>query len=105
TSDYYALAGILRSTDVIVHENVSRWTTRKLPMTPEQKQAHIHNQKTLAAVKKRLSEVKKEKPLEKDSIKRLEAEIKRIKALDPRSETMAVSDAKLIADCEICVRG
>src|SRR5690606_26829468 len=82
TSDYYALAGILRSTDVIVHENVSRWTTRKLPMTPEQKQAHIHNQKTLAAVKKRLSEVKKEKPLEKDSIKRLEAEIKRIKALD-----------------------
>ena len=34
TADYYALAGILRSTNALVHENVSKWTTRPLPMPP-----------------------------------------------------------------------
>ena len=31
TRDYYALAGIFRSTETLVHNNVSRWTERTLP--------------------------------------------------------------------------
>lgn len=32
TRDYYALAGILKSTESVVHENVSRWPQTKLPL-------------------------------------------------------------------------
>jgi cytochrome c553 len=33
-SDYYALAGILKSTLSVVHSNVSKWSEAKLPMPP-----------------------------------------------------------------------
>ena len=29
TADYYALAGIFRSTETLIHDNVSTWTTRR----------------------------------------------------------------------------
>src|SRR5690606_28702298 len=35
TADYYALAGIFRSTQTMVHSNVSRWVTTPLPL-PDQ---------------------------------------------------------------------
>ena len=37
TRDYYALAGILRSTHVLIHENVSKWPVRPIPMSAEER--------------------------------------------------------------------
>jgi hypothetical protein len=39
TRDYYALAGIFRSTRTMTHANVSNWIKRPLPLSPEQQQA------------------------------------------------------------------
>ncbi len=35
TADYYALAGIFKSTQTMIHDNVSRWVDRQLPMPAE----------------------------------------------------------------------
>ncbi|REJ89137.1 MAG: DUF1553 domain-containing protein [Planctomycetota bacterium] len=35
TSDYYALAGIFRSTHTLIHDNVSTWVKQPLPVDPE----------------------------------------------------------------------
>jgi hypothetical protein len=34
TADYYAMAGIFRSTQTLIHDNVSTWVTRSLPVDP-----------------------------------------------------------------------
>ena len=52
TTDYYALAGIFRSTQSLVEANVSSWVMRPLPLAPE-------TEAELAAYKKRVEEVEK----------------------------------------------
>ncbi|HIG82362.1 MAG TPA: DUF1553 domain-containing protein [Verrucomicrobiales bacterium] len=61
TEDYYGMAGIFKSTKVVIHSNVSAWNKRPLPMAPEQaalakKQAAAigAKQKEIAALKKQL---------------------------------------------------
>ncbi|MFM8891898.1 MAG: DUF1549 domain-containing protein, partial [Planctomycetia bacterium] len=49
TADYYALAGIFRSTHLLVHDNVSRWTERPLPMPPSLAAAVERHEAALAA--------------------------------------------------------
>lgn len=45
TRDYYALAGIFRSTRTMTHANVSNWIKRPLPLSPEEQQrVEIHKQ-------------------------------------------------------------
>lgn len=36
TRDYYAMAGIFKSTKSVVHDNVSKWPTTNLPLSPEE---------------------------------------------------------------------
>jgi mono/diheme cytochrome c family protein len=65
TRDYYALAGILKSSVSMEHENVSKWIRMPLPI-PEQER-HRYEQASLrkAAIKKELDAAKKalgEKP-------------------------------------------
>lgn len=55
TSDYYALAGILRSTDMLIHENVSRWKERPLPLDAATTTAVAAHAADLAAAKSRLA--------------------------------------------------
>lgn len=107
TTDYYALAGILRSTDVVKHENVSHWTTRKLPVEPEQKYAIEKHKGEVAKVQKELASAKKSKAAgKKKQVKALEASLKKLKGkAPPEPETMAVAESKNIADCQICIRG
>lgn len=38
THDYYALAGILKSTNSLIHSNVSSWNTVELPLPPGQEE-------------------------------------------------------------------
>ena len=54
TSDYYALAGIFRSTSMLIHENVSKWTERPLPMTPEVEAAVSKHEAAVAELKAKL---------------------------------------------------
>ena len=68
TRDYYALAGILRSTDMLIHENVSRWTERALPQPPEQEKAwDVH----FTAV----TDLQKQIKTAKDAVKKMSADV------------------------------
>ena len=54
TKDYYALAGIFRSTKTVTPGNVSGFVTRPLPVPPEQKKAQDAHQAQVAALQKRV---------------------------------------------------
>ncbi|MEX2171576.1 MAG: PSD1 and planctomycete cytochrome C domain-containing protein [Pirellulales bacterium] len=107
TTDYYALAGILRSTDVIVHENVSNWKTRPLPMTADEEVDVEQHEAKVAKMQAELAAAKKADPPQTPTqIKALEKKLKQLTSSGPtRPETMAVADAETIADCQVCVRG
>jgi hypothetical protein len=62
TADYYAIAGILKSSVSMEHENVSKWIRQPLPMTD-------HEQDQFNALAMKLQESKKELGLLKDSKK------------------------------------
>ncbi len=107
TADYYALAGILRSTHVLIHENVSKWVTRSLPMSDVEREAVKAHETKVAALKQRLKVAKAESGSDKAK-KKLAALTKQLKELQARSPApvaMAAEDAKQIEDCQICIRG
>ena len=61
TSDYYALAGILRSTESIINANVGRWVVAELPVPPEEMEAVKALSQELALVKSELAKLTKDK--------------------------------------------
>lgn len=61
TADYYALAGILKSSVSMDHENVSKWIRQPLPMSDQEQQTFDGLAKRLQEVKKELSELKDRK--------------------------------------------
>lgn len=70
-TDYYALAGIFRSTHVLTPGNVAGWTTRTLPVPPEQQQAYEEYEQQLASLtslQKRKKKQLKQLELQLDSI-------------------------------------
>lgn len=58
TRDYYALAGIFRSSDSLVPGNVSGWERRYLPMEPEIEEKYAVLDETNEALKKVKAEIK-----------------------------------------------
>ena len=58
TRDYYALAGILRSTHLLIHDNVSTWHETPLPMSPEQEAAVKQHDLVVAELKKEIDVIK-----------------------------------------------
>jgi hypothetical protein len=52
--DYYALAGILKNTQTLIHENVSRWIDRQLPMPPELEAVAKKHDDAVAALKEKI---------------------------------------------------
>jgi mono/diheme cytochrome c family protein/cytochrome c553 len=109
TADYYALAGILRSTRTLIHENVSRWTTQALPMLSDHDVAAVRAyDAALADTERKLAEAKQQPPGAKRK-KSLAALNKKLAALkkrgSPAPTAMAVEDAEAIEDCKICIRG
>ncbi|QDT26595.1 DUF1553 domain-containing protein [Gimesia panareensis] len=79
-TDYYALAGILRSTKVLTPGNVSGWTKRPLPLPGQQEQARIEYEQALA----QLTADQKAKQKE---LKQLKAELNTI-TLDDSAATL-----------------
>jgi hypothetical protein len=57
TSDYYAMAGVLRSSQSLEHANVSKWLEVPLPLPPEEEQQYAKLQGELAAAEKRTREL------------------------------------------------
>ena len=58
--DYYALAGIFRSTHLLDHDNVSKWLERPLPTSPEQTAAVKQHELAVADLKKQIDAAKAE---------------------------------------------
>jgi hypothetical protein len=54
TKDYYALAGILRSTQTLIHDNVSRWVEQPLPMSAAEEVVVKKYEAEVAALKEKL---------------------------------------------------
>jgi len=54
TADYYALAGIFRSTHTLVHANVSNWVERELPQEPAAQRLWKDYEQSLAAATERV---------------------------------------------------
>ena len=80
TKDYYALAGIFKSTKFIVHSNVSRWMERPLPaQNPDLEVAIQKHDVAVAALKKQIQIVKAK------NTKAVVAEIVKGTPLDPKS--------------------
>lgn len=81
TKDYYALAGIMRSTQTLIHDNVSRWVDLPLPMQPEQEAAAKKHEAAVAALK---DKIQLAKSAEKKSGKLVASAIEK-GALSPKS--------------------
>src|SRR5207244_7250048 len=81
TRDYYALAGIFKSTHFIVHDNVSKWATQALPMSAELIAAVKKHDAAVTALKGRIEAAK---AAEKKAGKYVESTLAK-GAIDPRS--------------------
>jgi len=58
TRDYYALAGILRSTKTLAHANVSNWIELPLPIEPEQEAKLREHEGAVAALQAKIKSAK-----------------------------------------------
>lgn len=59
TKDYYALAGILRSSVGMDHDNVSNWIEQPLPLPPEEEQRYVSLASERGQVVREIAELKK----------------------------------------------
>lgn len=59
TKDYYALAGILKSSIAMEHDNVSRWITNRLPVDPESEQQFLAAETQANTLKSEIDRLKK----------------------------------------------
>ena len=105
TTDYYAMAGIFRSTTTLEGESqkyVSTWPRRALPAAEE----HVVAVARFEANKKQLQAAIKKAEAGAE-LKQLEAELKQLEASAPQPlpKAIAVADSKNIGDCEVCIRG
>jgi len=60
TADYYALAGIFRSTQTLIHDNVSMWVTKPLPVPPEIERRLARYEEERQGLEKRIAATDKE---------------------------------------------
>lgn len=117
THDYYAMAGILKSTKSVVHDNVSSWSRSDLPLPPREEADYDARAKSLTKLKKNLQAAKKrlkqssaelssqEKKELTATIKATEAEVKRVQARHVRPIAMATTDRPETGDIHVAIRG
>ena len=109
TEDYYALAGIFKSTRTMEHfTKIARWNERAIAPEAQQTQ-HRELTRRIDAAKKRLEELSKEKAADdttKQQHAQLETEIKRLEGQLPSLPTaMAVADQEQPINLPVHVRG
>ena len=108
TADYYALAGVFRSTEAIAHANISDLVRRPLPVDPLTAAVLDENAQATKLVEQRIKKIEKD-PVEEDAeaLAFWKKELKRLQAAAPPSRPRAehVIDAVTPADCAIRLRG
>ncbi len=77
TRDYYALAGILRSSKLLDHANVSKWVEVPLPLAPEEEAMFAQREAALAAAQARIAELTTVTALRRKALEHLEAQRRR----------------------------
>ncbi|QDT56452.1 Xanthan lyase precursor [Caulifigura coniformis] len=60
TRDYYAMVGIFRSTQTLIHDNVSTWVKRPTPLPAEEQAVLESHAQEMAAVQKQMSALEPE---------------------------------------------
>jgi hypothetical protein len=58
TRDYYALAGIMKSTQTLIHDNVSRWVDTPLPMHADREAEWGRHEGAVAALQAKIKQAK-----------------------------------------------
>ena len=92
--DYYALAGIFRSTRTLIRDNVSRLVEQELPVGPETKSKYEAHEKALEEVEAAIRESRKIKERDaeqKAELTALEDQLKALKQSAPAPLPMAIS--------------
>lgn len=59
THDYYAMAGIFKSTKTLIHDNVSRWIDRRLPVDAETEKKINEHDTLVKLLENKIKELKK----------------------------------------------
>jgi uncharacterized protein YjlB len=104
THDYYAMAGILKSTRSVIHDNVSTWNEVALPMPPDEEAIVAQAEAQIAALQEELKSAQKAKLT--SEIKSLEKKIKQLQSAGPRRDlAMGVTDLEKVADIPVAIRG
>ena len=60
TKDYYAMAGILMSTQTMVHSNVSRWVETPMPLPAKEEAKYKKHETLVASLEKQVADLKKD---------------------------------------------
>jgi len=56
--DYYAMAGILKSTKAMIHSNVSTWNTMELPVAPEEEAVIREREQVISQLQQQVAQAK-----------------------------------------------
>ncbi len=107
-SDYYALAGIFRSTKTLVLGNVSTLVHRTLPLDRELEYAHEVYQEKKHCLKEQIAQFKKDGGVDAaEQINALEAELKSLEqsAPPPLPKAVSIEDQEDPGDSHLLLRG
>ncbi len=91
TRDYYAMAGIMKSTRTLIHDNVSRWVEQPLPMEPALEATVKQHEGAVAAIK---NQIKLAKDAEKKTTKPVAATSDRSPIVAAELPGIVVDDAQ-----------
>ncbi len=125
TREYYAMAGIFKSTVTVQHDNVSACNTAKLPLSPDDEAATEQFDAEMAKLsdqrrelEAKIKDAKSKSPTSdeptsslaqesyRNQLKRLQSKIKTLKAGKPNAPiAMAVADKEQPSDIPLAIRG
>ncbi len=109
TQDYYALAGIFRSTRTLKRSNVSTLTRRDLPTSESHRKAVADYAQSKKELEAKIRAAKKRAPTDesKRHLTGLEKALKELakKAPAPIPQTLGAADEAETGDWHICIRG
>ncbi len=107
--DYYALAGIFRSTRTLKRSNVSTLTHRNLPTSETHRKALAHYAQSKKALESKIQAAKKSSQNEaaQKHLADLKASLGELlkKAPAPAPQTLGVADETEAGDWHLCIRG
>ena len=109
TQDYYALAGIFRSTRTLKRSNVSTLTRRDLPTSEKHRKAVAAYAQSKKELEGKIRDAKKRAPTEesKRQLAGLEKSLEKLvkNAPQPIPQTLGAADESETGDWHLCVRG